>query len=276
MQLPSLGFFAIVSHLASPYNDVCLREVIAMQRRLKSFAILLLFASLAFAADVPWKGKPYEQWNDKDLERIFRDSPWARMSTITRTWNSASASTATPGTGNNPRQTAGDTGPLTRGGPQTGSPNAPGADDLNFYVHWASSRVMRAASARRAFLHGGKPDLDVAKYANEPQEEYQIAVQSEDMSPFARHDEKFYQENSYLEPKKSKLKIAPSHVRYERDDRGTGVATAIFFFPKKTESGDPTISTEEKNVDFLTKIEGATLRVTFEPVRMVDNQGPAL
>jgi len=60
---------------------------------------------------------------------------------------------------------------------------------------------MRAASARKSILHGGK-DVDVEKYATEPQEEYQIVLQSADMAPFARHDEKFFQANAFLQPKK--------------------------------------------------------------------------
>lgn len=245
-----------------------------MRRSLASFIFVLAVAFVAWAADAPWKGKPYDQWNDKDLERVFGDSPWARISTIVRTWNSASSDSGTSGAGSDPRRAAGGANPAGRGSPQSGGSNAPETDDLNFYVHWASSRVMRAASARKAVLHEGKADLDVTKYASQPQDEYQISVQSEDMSPFLRHDEKFYQANSYLELKKSKTKISPTHVSYERNDKG--VSTAVFFFPKKTASGDPVIPSEEKNVEFSTKIEGATLRVTFELPKMVDNQGPAL
>src|SRR5215831_9300543 len=177
-----------------------------MPNTLKCILAVLVAASICFAADVPWKSKPYDQWTDKDLQKIFSDSPWARMSTITRTWSSASGSAAAPGIGNDPRR-AGGAGPSpnARGGPQGGGSNAPETDDLSFFVHWASSRVMRAASARRAVLKG-KSDLDVAQYASQPQEEYQIAVQSEDMSPFVRHDENFYKQNSYLETKKSKMK----------------------------------------------------------------------
>src|SRR5438105_3251428 len=115
--------------------------------------------------------------------------------------------------------------------------NEASASELEMDVYWASSRVMRAASARRAILHGGKTDVDVDKYASQPQEEYQIVMQSEDMTPFVRHDEKFFQANSFLEPKKSKQKIAPSHVVYERGEKSQ-VSAAVFFFPKKTASGE--------------------------------------
>lgn len=64
--------------------------------------------------------------------------------------------------------------------------------------------------ACKAILHGGKKDLDVEKYATAPQEEYQIVVQSEDMAHFVRHDEKSFQANAFLGPKKSKQKIVPA------------------------------------------------------------------
>lgn len=240
------------------------------RRATTSFFTLLIAASLAFASDPPWKGKPYQQWDDKDIQRVFSDSPWARKTTITRSWGAATQKDA-----QNPQLPGGGRsmpGP-GRGGAQ--GPNDTAGSESTFDVYWASSRVMRAATARRSVLHGGKSDLDVDKYATAPQEEYQVAIQSEDMSPFVRHDEKFYEANSFLEPKKSKQKVSPSHVVYERDEKSQ-VAAAVFFFPRKTASGEPTIGSDEKNVEFNCKIEGTNLRVSFEPQKMVDNQGPAL
>jgi hypothetical protein len=248
--------------------------------------VVLIFASLVFVAvalanDPPWKGKPYDQWTDKDLEKIFTDSPWSRIGMVTRTW-AALTSKDVPTGPSSPAGGAQPTSPMpgTRPGgaaPPSGSDagGAPSGDELRFNVYWASSRIMRAASARKSVLHGGKQDVDVAKYASEPQEEYQIVVQSEDMSSFVRHDESFYQANSFLDVKKTKQKISPSHVRYERDEKGL-VAAAVFFFPKKTAAGEPTVPTDEKNVEFNCKIEGSRLRVNFDPQKMVDNQGPAL
>jgi len=238
-----------------------------LRNAIKFFLILLIFASLALASDPPWKGKPYQQWDDKDIQRVLTDSPWARKSTMTRTWT-APTQKEVP---NTPEVS----GP-GRGMPSSGSANDNAGSDLTFDIYWASSRVMRAASARKAVLHGGKTDVDADKYASQPQEEYQIVIQSEDMSPFLRHDEKFFQGNSFLEPKKSKQKLAPSHVVYEREGNSQLVTAAVFFFPKKTASGEPTIGSDEKSVEFNCKIEGSNLRVNFEPQKMVDNQGPAL
>jgi hypothetical protein len=215
---------------------------------------------------VPWKGKSYSEWNAKDLERIFSDSPWARATTITRTWLPLTAKDYTD------KQISGRDRSIPATINQADEVSVGG--ELHVFVYWASSRVMRAASARRAVLRGAQ-NVDVEKAASEPQDEYQIIIQSADMAPFFRKDEKFFQANSYLESKKAKQKTPPSHVQYDRGANGL-VATAIFFFPKSDASGSPTIRNDEKNVDFTCTIEGSTLRVSFEPQKMVDQSGPTL
>jgi hypothetical protein len=229
------------------------------------FAAILLFATIVLASDPPWKHKPYKDWDARDIERIFTDSPWTRTVTITRSWLPITAKDL-------PNEQLGG---RDRGLPGTVDRSAETTvgGELELHVYWASSRVMRAASARKAILHGGKQDLDVEKYATETQDEYQIVLQSEDMAPFFRHDEKFFQGSAFLQPKKSKQKITPSHVQFERDAKGVFVASAIFFFPKKTASGDPTIPADEKNVEFNCKIEQSNVLVSFEPPKMVDANG---
>src|SRR5437762_10045856 len=58
----------------------------SLSRAFTFLCVLIVFAPLAGASDPPWKGKPYQQWDDKDIERVFTDSPWARTTTVTRTW----------------------------------------------------------------------------------------------------------------------------------------------------------------------------------------------
>jgi hypothetical protein len=234
---------------------------------MRVFSVTLLFATLLWASDPPWKGKPYQQWDLQDIHRVLNDSPWVRVTAVTRTW--------LPITGNGlpNEQLAG----RARGLPSSmDQSSASLAGDIYFFVFWDSSRVMRAASARQAVLQGGRTDVDVEKYVTEPKKEYQISVESGDMTPFYRQNEKFFQENAFLELRKSKQRISPSHVAYKRDQKGVLVTSAVFFFPKKTASGGPTLSSEEKNVEFICKIEGSVLRVGFEPQKMVDRSGPDL
>jgi len=241
------------------------RNCSAFAKSLLIFSVMILLSAVVWAASEPWKGKPYQQWDDKDIERVFRDSPWSRTTTITRTWLPISSKDLPD------KIISGSGRPIPTELERSGETSVGG--ELNFYVFWASSRVMRAASARKAVLHGDKKDLDVEKYARESQDEIQILVQSEDMAPFTRKDEKFFQANAFLQPKKSKQKISPSHVRYERDAKGILVTSVLFFFPRKTASGELTISTDEKNVEFNCNMDGSGLRVNFEPQKMVDQNG---
>ena len=232
---------------------------------------LLLGATLLWAGDKAWKAKPYQQWNDKELEAILTDSPWVRVTPIQRSWRPAPdrdiAAQERSSGGVRGQTPAASTAPTARVG--AGEDN----QEMNVQVYWQSSRVMRAATARQAVLHGEKVDVD--KYANEPQAEYQIVLRMEDMTPFQQHDEKFFQDNAFLQMKKGKDKISPSHVVYEKNSKGL-VADAIFFFPKTTSSGAPTVSADETEVQFSCKIADSTVRVGFKPRDMVDQSGPAL
>ncbi len=240
----------------------------AFAQSLLVFSVVMLFSASVWAGSEPWKGKPYQQWDDKDIERVFLDSPWSRTTTITRTWLPISSKDLPD------KIISGSGRPVPTELERSGETSVGG--ELKFYVFWASSRVMRAASARKSVLHGDKKDMDVDKYVTEPQEEIQILVQSEDMAPFTRKDEKFYQTNAYLQSKRSKQKIPPSHVRFERDTKGILVTSALFFFPRKTASGEPTIPSDEKSVEFNCNMDGSSLRVNFEPQKMVDQTGPSL
>jgi hypothetical protein len=234
---------------------------------LNAFALVLLLAVAALGGDEPWKGKPYQLWTEKDLERIFAYSPWSRTVALTRTWLPLKAEEL-------PQLISGGVRQLPKGLEQSDEGRL-GAE-VNFNIYWMSSRVMRAASARKAALQGEKKDVDLEKYASQPQEEIQIVIQSEDMIPFIRKDEKFFQAKAFLQPKKSKQRISPSHVQFERDAQGILVKAAIFFFPRKMPSGDPLIPPDEKSVEFTCPVEGSTLRVNFEPQKMTDQNGPAL
>jgi hypothetical protein len=240
----------------------------SLRRTIAFVGCLLFLSSLVWAKDEPWKDKPYGKWDKKDLDRIFTDSPWSRVATVPRSWLPISNKDV------HEKIISGASRQLSTEIERSSEGSVGG--DLNINVYWASSRVIRAASARKSELVDGKKNVDVDKYALEPQEEYQIVVQSTDMAPFFRHDEKYFQTVATLEMKKSKLKLSPSHIRYERDAQGVLVVAAIFFFPKKTPSGDPVIVPDEKNISFVCKLEDSTLQVSFDPQKMVDSTGTDL
>jgi hypothetical protein len=118
--------------------------------------------------------------------------------------------------------------------------------------------------ARQAVLHGEKVDVD--KYASKTQDEYQIVVRMQDLTLIRQHDEKFFQDNAFLQMKKGKDKISQSHVVYEKNPKGS-VEDAIFFFSKTTSSGASTVFADETEAQFSLQIADSTVRVAFKPGR---------
>ena len=242
-----------------------------LSRQLGLLLGLLLGATLLSAGDKPWKAKTYQQWDEKELQTILTDSPWVRSTTIPRTWLAVAEKDVAPDP-----QISGGVRQMPNASTATNTPVREGEAslrELNVQVYWQSSRVMRAATAREAVLHGKTVDVD--KYVAETQTEYQVILRMADMTPFAQHDEKSFQDSAFLQTKKGKGKISPSHVVYEKNAQGS-IQDAIFFFPKTASSGEPTISGDEKEVQFSCKIADQTVRVGFKPQEMADQSGLAL
>jgi hypothetical protein len=234
---------------------------------------VLLVATLVWAGDKPWKSKPFQQWDEKELQTILTDSPWVRVTTVQRTWLPVSEKEVAP----DPQISGGVRQMPPAGGQAGGSAPIRAGEgtwrELNVYIYWQSSRVMRAATAREAVLHGEK--VDVEKYASEPQSEYQIILRMEDMTPFVQHNEEFFKSSAFLQMKKGKSKSSPSHVLYERNQKGL-LQNAVFFFPKTTPSGLAVVSGDETDVQFSCKIGDSTVHADFKPREMVDQSGPDL
>jgi hypothetical protein len=250
---------------------------LAMRKSAMNLLAILVITTLAWAGTDPWKSKPYQQWNDEDIQKIFTDSPWTRKVTVEGTWKPVTGVGASDGAING----GGSGGSKGVGGGSTSLPAEADRDagtvgpSVPFNVYWMSSQTMRAALARRGVLHAGRDEAAAEKYAEAQVEEYQIAVQGTDMAPFVHNDEKFFQANSLLEIKKSKLKIPPSHVEYTHDENNGRVTSAIFFFPKKT-SGQDSIGSSDKSVEFTCKLGKSTLHAAFDPTKMVNQKGPDL
>jgi hypothetical protein len=104
----------------------------------------------------------------------------------------------------------------------------------------------------------------------------QVLVQSTNMQIFQQRGEKAFESVAYLQTQRVKAKVSPSHVAFLKGPDGPTVTGAIFYFPKKDASGEPTIRPDEKEVDFYLQVGDAKLRTYFEPKKMVDSQGEDL
>ena len=64
-------------------TDFCLTSK-TLSKPLGLLLGILLGTTLLWAGDKAWKAKPYQEWNDKEVQAILTDSPWVRVTPIQR------------------------------------------------------------------------------------------------------------------------------------------------------------------------------------------------
>jgi hypothetical protein len=261
---------------------------------------MLALAVVAWAGD-PWKEKPYQQWDQKEVLKVLNDSPWAKVEVVEATWRGASPA-AYPGGSHEgaPAQAqpsesssggyAGGMGGMAAAAPTgasggtsgeaggtvggtAGGASQQGPAEVGFHVRWLSSRTIREGLVRLAILDGRLKEADGEKFLAQEPAEYRLQVFGPDMTPFAKVEEADLKQDSSLTMKKSKQKLAPARVEIERSKDGKSVAGITFVFPKKLENGEAAIGPEEKGVEFVCRAGKVTLRYGFDPQKMVDKQG---
>jgi len=249
--------------------------------------MVLMLAGSVWADD-PWKSKPYTHWDQQVALKILNDSPWAKETRVDATWregaagSSGSGGSGFPGSTGARGRTAADTsagGPTTGSGtaavdstrtPQLGDPSA--VPQAVFLIRWGSSLIMRQAVARLALLRGS-PQSAVQKLLEQEPTEYQLVVAGQDMTPFAEEEEKVLQSKAYLQPRRSKQKLAASRVEVSRSPDGKRVVSVSFFFPKTSPTGEPTLAPDERSVEFSVPMRRHNLKCGFDLQKMSGPQG---
>jgi len=268
-----------------------------MRKAILAALAVALLAVICWAGGDPWKDKPYAQWDDKDIQKVMSSSPWARMVSVTATWVTGSGAADSGGgyggapqvpSGSSAQPMAGGGGGGMKGGGQGGASSTgpqgaagggasdPGFAQATYAVYWMSSRTMRAAFGREQVLHSGKDEADVDKIVDQPTQEYEVALQGRDMTPFQTNDEAFFQAHAWLEMKKTKEKVPASKVAFQRGADGKSINAVFFLFPKKSATGEATIGADEKEVSFICNLGKSNLKTDFDPRKMSDQKGPDL
>lgn len=249
--------------------------------RKKAFALAAVLAAVAVAqgGDV-WKTKPFDQWTDKDIQEILQNSPWAKAGVQAKgAWHpdgmtQATGSTGIPGSSTDTSHVSAGTTTNTPGG--TEKQDAAAASQATYSVFWWSSRTIRAASMRRAVLKGSMSEADAEKTVANVPDDYMVLVQGSNMQIFQHRGEEAFAKTSYLQLKKTKEKVYPTKVSFLKGSDGQTVTGAVFYFAKKTSTGEPTIAPDEKEIDFYLQVGDGTLLTYFDPRKMVDTKGEDL
>jgi hypothetical protein len=248
-----------------------------LRKAILSGCFALLLAALVWAGDDPWKAKPYQQWDAKDVHKVLDSSPWARNVQVAAPWISTGDAGDAPSGG-----VSSQAGPPTMRSAQAPQPGASGAGDIGpgaqtatvtFVVRWASSRTVREALLRNAILAGQIHEDAAAQQLSQPVDTYEIVVAAPDMKPFQSVDEKILEHSAFLVDRKTKQKVAPTGVKIRNSDDGKKVESVAFFFPKKSDTGVATIAAEEKTVDFLCVVTNVKIEASFDVSKMSDTLG---
>lgn len=243
-------------------------------KRIACLALLLL-ASTALADDF-WKAKSWKEWDEKDIRKVLNDSPWSRPVTIMVAALSRQDSAGVGGipAPNISGPSTGSSGPAgnSRGG---GGGSAGDSPQTTYLVRWVSSTTVRRALARAAVIRGGAKELEVEKVLAQVPEDFEIRIFGQDMQPFAKTDEIVLRGKTWIRPKSSKTKIAPSRVEIQRTGDGKGIQYIVFYFSKKTDSGEAVIPAGEKKVEFVCGA-GIAIQTDFDLQKMALKDGPDL
>jgi len=248
-----------------------------MRKTISSGVLAALFAIGVHAGGDAWKTKPYTQWDEKDVAAVLQSSPWVKLNVALP--GALSAADATPdynpgvsGPGSMPNRVASPAPAAPQlGGGDSSTPQA-GAKTYN--ILWYSSRTIREALARRAVLKGVMTQDNAAKIVAADPDSYQVLLSSSDMSVFEGRGEDAFKDAAFIELKKEKKKINATNVAFQRSSGK--VVGVVFSFPKKDAEGQPSISADEKEIDFSVRISGAWLRSGFNLKQMADTQGQDL
>lgn len=256
-----------------------------MMRKISFVFVALLAATLAAWAGDPWKQKTDKQWDEGDLRRIMNDSPWARRVTI-----NSSSTPITPGGppssapaagsgygGAGALGGAGGGGNVSRGSsaplPNPGAASEVGGE-MSFTVRWASALTLRRAAVRAAIKRGAFTEADGERWLAVPVDDYQVDLIGKNLSMFEKVDDATLLKVTFLRPKSTKGKLTPVKVETERTPDSKSLSRVVFHFAKRAASGEASISTDEKGIEFVTEPRGITIKATFEPPKMVAQQGP--
>ncbi|MFY9532304.1 MAG: hypothetical protein WBC04_22410 [Candidatus Acidiferrales bacterium] len=241
----------------------------------------LTFAAFLWAAGDPWREKPYQQWDQKDITRILTDSPWSKVVRVDAPWRTSGQRDDDEGESDEGPQ-APSGGGMSRGGygagggsqpPGGASGGGPSVPQAAFVVRWASSQTIREAVYRDAVLKGQMKQEDVDKALLQPVGDYDVLVVGKDMSQFAKSDENALKGQAYLSTKKTKQKISPGRVQIQKSQDGMNIVALIFSFPKKTSNGENDIAPDEKGVEFVLAAGQVKLKAGFDPSKMANQQG---
>ena len=236
-------------------------------------------AALLPAAD-PWKAKKFTEWTDKEVQKVLKDSPWARPVEVRLEGGGGmmggggggrggrggrgggggsipSAASGGPGGGGDEGMGGGG----GRGGGGMGSSEAPPATTV--IVRWHSALPIKQAVARARYGDEAAHSPEAAKTLQRKETHYIVGMIG--LPPAAaRMDPKKMKSNALLKIK-DRPPVEAEAVQPARGERGLDL---YLFFPK-TLPGSQVIVLEDNEVEVELKLGSTNVRRKFKLKDMV-------
>jgi hypothetical protein len=222
---------------------------------------LLMFAAAGRAAEL-WKAKPVKEWSREETQRFMRNSPWLKQVSV-----GSLVEMEAPMGGSQTRAGRGES---------SGAEGVPSTETIDvergerravYFIEWSSARIVRQVDSHYRVL------LGQAKEEEEPPPfpVYVLTVNGDNLQAFATATEAELRAGVSLRLKQSHTQIeaVDAKIRKGKDDR---VMAVQFAFPRDV-NGQPTISDQEKSVEFICKAKDLTLRTEFNLTKMSTAQG---
>jgi len=236
------------------------------------FVLCAVATAVAFSAE-PWKTKDYKAWTQDDVQQILYESPWVKMVEVSAPWLKGRTQWL------GPVPVDCDGRPDMNRGDRTPTSWALGNNEsiVIYQVTWQSSHTVRAAKLRESMLCGRGNTERGEELLEEQPDNYTITVYSPDMSPFKGMDEDALLKATSLWPKKTSKKFSPESVMISRYGGANGAPYMLTFkFPRKSDNGEPIISSDEKEVEFSSQAGKFMLKTKFQMQKMSIKNGPDL
>jgi hypothetical protein len=244
--------------------------------------ILIFLPLLTLPAKDFWEEKPFTYWNEKEAFRILSDSPWGKSQNVTVPGNesdfregrqqspgippTAGAGGARGTAGGDVRSDSGRSAPAGVGGPGYGGEPGVLSKSIPFQVSWYSSVKVRQAMGRLGQLHGKVSTEQVNDFAQQPMENYVIAISGSMMKPFEQASLDSLKAKTFLLSKKDKKKKIELKEYMSPKDRKDGIA--LFVFPR-TADGKPLLDVTDDEAQFVTEQEPLRIKASFKLSKMM-------
>jgi hypothetical protein len=262
---------------------------------LKKLPLLALATALGLWAADFWVSKPYTEWSEKEIQKMVTDSPWTAKTSVDVTAPPArggAADAGTPGRGGRGGARSGPQGDAINsdpgidggggggfGGGGIGGPAGPGAGaggagggaggmSAPVVIRWQSALPVKQAMMKSRYGNEVSTSAEAKKVLEREEQFYIIYLGTSPMAARGLQGRKDALLQSTSLNVKGKPPIKPTDIQFSPPQPGQpqAPAEAYFLFPRTAP-----LTLEDKEVEFVTKINSSNVKSKFKLKDMVLN-----